>query len=89
MNHSFEHFPARDVIPPICSCLIPLVRIVEWALSFCSFWDKIKNFPVIFPFVIVFGRGAYQAGTFRTGVCIQVIIITYIIRILTVIFAHF
>ena len=51
--------------------------------------DKIKNFPVAFPFVIVFGRSAYQAGTFRTGVGIQVIIITYIIRILAVIFTYF
>ena len=25
-----------------------------------GFGDKIKNFPVAFPFVIIFGRSAYQ-----------------------------
>ena len=56
------------------------------------FWrirNKIKNLPVIFPFIIVLGRSTYQAGTFCTGVGIQVIIITYIVRILAVIFMLF
>ena len=58
-------------------------------IIFRRIWDKVKNFPVIFPFVIVFGRSTYQAGTFRTGVGIQVIIITYIVRILAAIFTLF
>ena len=47
-------------------------------IAFRRFGDKIKNFPVAFPFVIIFGRSAYQAGTFRTGVGIQAVSYTHL-----------
>ena len=48
-----------------------------------------QKFSGSFPIRHCLWQECISAGTFRTGVGIQVIIITYIIRILAVIFTYF